>query len=254
MRQTLRDALARYRRRSPCSRRRDRPLGLLPPTRDRQRLCRRPCIRAGARRRAQRSAVGSASARTAKSWPPRRFHFEARQDTRRRPYRLAAGSAQRDRAARHRRRRQRRRGAAAGLAARRSAASASSRRRNGESQQPLLSDVYYLERALSPYAEIAQGHHQRSCWTTHVSVLMLADVGKIAGADHDAVAKIRQQRRRADPFRRRAHDRRRRRSGAGEAARRRALSGQRHGLGGAAASGAVRRHSPVQRPGRFPPK
>jgi Domain of unknown function (DUF4159)/Aerotolerance regulator N-terminal len=45
--------------------------------------------------------------------------------------------------------------------------------------QPLLSDVYYLERALSPYAEIAKGGVAQLL-DKHVSVLLLADVAKIS--------------------------------------------------------------------------
>lgn len=52
---------------------------------------------------------------------------------------------------------------------------------NGE-QQPLLNDVYYLERALSPYAEIAKGNIG-TLLDKHVSVLLLADVAKIPQAD-----------------------------------------------------------------------
>ena len=52
---------------------------------------------------------------------------------------------------------------------------------SGESQ-PLLTDVYYLERALSPYAEIAKGGIGQLL-DKHVSVLVLADVARIAGAD-----------------------------------------------------------------------
>ncbi|MBA2588737.1 MAG: BatA domain-containing protein, partial [Alphaproteobacteria bacterium] len=48
--------------------------------------------------------------------------------------------------------------------------------------QPLLSDVYYLERALSPYAEIAKGGVAQLI-DKHVSVLLLADVAKISAAD-----------------------------------------------------------------------
>ncbi len=48
--------------------------------------------------------------------------------------------------------------------------------------QPLLSDVYYLERALSPYAEIAKGSIGQLL-DKHVSVLLLADVAKISGDD-----------------------------------------------------------------------
>jgi Domain of unknown function (DUF4159)/Aerotolerance regulator N-terminal len=48
--------------------------------------------------------------------------------------------------------------------------------------QPLLSDVYYLERALSPYAEIAKGGIA-GLLDKHVSVLVLADVAKISSSD-----------------------------------------------------------------------
>jgi hypothetical protein len=52
--------------------------------------------------------------------------------------------------------------------------------------QPLLSDVYYLERALSPYAEIAKGGVAQLI-DRHVSVLLLADVAKISAAEIDKV-------------------------------------------------------------------
>lgn len=48
--------------------------------------------------------------------------------------------------------------------------------------QPLLSDVYYLERALSPYADIVKGNISQLL-DKHVSVLLLADIGKISGDD-----------------------------------------------------------------------
>jgi hypothetical protein len=48
--------------------------------------------------------------------------------------------------------------------------------------QPLLSDIYYLERALSPYAEIAKGNISQLL-DKHVSVLILADVARISGDD-----------------------------------------------------------------------
>ena len=51
----------------------------------------------------------------------------------------------------------------------------------GESQ-PLLTDVFYLERALSPYAEISKGGIAQLL-DKQVSVLVLADVAKIPGAD-----------------------------------------------------------------------
>jgi hypothetical protein len=47
--------------------------------------------------------------------------------------------------------------------------------------QPLLSDVYYLDRALSPYAEIAKGNIGQLL-DKNVSVLVLADVAKIPAA------------------------------------------------------------------------
>jgi len=48
--------------------------------------------------------------------------------------------------------------------------------------QPLLSDIYYLDRALSPYAEIAKGNISQLL-DKHVSVLILADVARISGDD-----------------------------------------------------------------------
>ncbi|HEY4123236.1 MAG TPA: DUF4159 domain-containing protein [Rhizomicrobium sp.] len=60
---------------------------------------------------------------------------------------------------------------------------------SSESQQPLLSDVFYLQRALSPYADLTKGSIDKALGHG-VSVLMLADIGKIVGADHDKVAKF----------------------------------------------------------------
>jgi hypothetical protein len=60
---------------------------------------------------------------------------------------------------------------------------------NQENEQPLLSDIYYLERALAPYADLHKGTIEDSLGH-HVSVLVLADVGRIAGADRDRVAKF----------------------------------------------------------------
>jgi hypothetical protein len=56
-----------------------------------------------------------------------------------------------------------------------------------ENEQPLLSDVYYLERALSPYAELRKGTIE-SVLAQNVSVLLLADIGKLADYDRDRVA------------------------------------------------------------------
>jgi hypothetical protein len=56
-------------------------------------------------------------------------------------------------------------------------------------QEPLLSDLYYLERALSPYADVQKGTISEAL-SRNVSVLMLADIGRIAGADYDRVARF----------------------------------------------------------------
>jgi len=58
-----------------------------------------------------------------------------------------------------------------------------------ENEQPLLSDVFYLERALAPFAEVEKGTIS-GLLAHHVSVLMLADVAKIGGTDADAVSKF----------------------------------------------------------------
>ena len=60
---------------------------------------------------------------------------------------------------------------------------------NQESEQPLLSDIYYLERALSPYAELHKGTIDEAL-SHHVSVLVLADIGRLAGTDRDRAAKF----------------------------------------------------------------
>ncbi|MGH6828031.1 MAG: DUF4159 domain-containing protein [Rhizomicrobium sp.] len=51
-----------------------------------------------------------------------------------------------------------------------------------ENEQPLLSDIYYLDRALEPFAEVEKGTIG-ALIAHHVSVLFLADVGKIGGSD-----------------------------------------------------------------------
>jgi hypothetical protein len=53
--------------------------------------------------------------------------------------------------------------------------------------QPLLSDVYYLEKALSPYADVQRGTIS-ALLAKHVSVLLLADIARISGSDHAKVA------------------------------------------------------------------
>lgn len=58
---------------------------------------------------------------------------------------------------------------------------------NLENEQPLLSGLFYLKRALSPFAEVHEGRISDEI-ARNVSVLVLADVGDIAGIDHDRVA------------------------------------------------------------------
>jgi hypothetical protein len=56
-------------------------------------------------------------------------------------------------------------------------------------EEPLLSGSYYLERALRPFADAIEGTVS-SVLERRVSVLILADIGKLAGSDRDAVAKF----------------------------------------------------------------
>ena len=60
---------------------------------------------------------------------------------------------------------------------------------NMENEQPLLSDLFYLERALTPYADISKGTIAQAL-ARNSSVLMLADIGRIAGADYTNVDKF----------------------------------------------------------------
>ena len=59
--------------------------------------------------------------------------------------------------------------------------------RSAEDEQPLLSQTYYVSRALVPNAEVQKGTIADGL-ARNVSVLVLADIGTIAGADHDRVA------------------------------------------------------------------
>src|SRR6185295_14216416 len=56
-----------------------------------------------------------------------------------------------------------------------------------DTAQPLLSDLFYLDRSLQPYAEI---HHGKigDLLKSGLSVLVLADVGQIVGNDKAAAA------------------------------------------------------------------
>ncbi len=58
-----------------------------------------------------------------------------------------------------------------------------------ENQQPLLSGLYYLQRALAPYAELSTGTIEDGL-KNNVSVLVLSDIGRVAGDDHADVAKF----------------------------------------------------------------
>lgn len=61
--------------------------------------------------------------------------------------------------------------------------------RNAEDEQPLLSQTWYLARALDPYTDVQKGTIGDG-FSRNVSVLVLADIGTIAGADHDRVARF----------------------------------------------------------------
>ncbi len=55
-----------------------------------------------------------------------------------------------------------------------------------ERQQPLLGDVYYLQRALAPFSEVRVGNPQELL-RRELAVLVLADTGRLAAADLSAV-------------------------------------------------------------------
>lgn len=58
---------------------------------------------------------------------------------------------------------------------------------NLENEQPLLSSLFYLKRALLPYADVHEGTISQEL-ARKDAVIILADVGNIAGADHDHLA------------------------------------------------------------------
>jgi len=60
---------------------------------------------------------------------------------------------------------------------------------NAQSEQPLLSDTYYLERALAPYADVQSGTVSDGI-DRNVAVIVLADIGNISGSDHDKLARF----------------------------------------------------------------
>ena len=59
-------------------------------------------------------------------------------------------------------------------------------------EQPLLSDLFYVERALGPYAEIRKGTIEQML-DSGVAMLVLADVGNLTPAQHDRVARFVEQ-------------------------------------------------------------
>lgn len=58
-----------------------------------------------------------------------------------------------------------------------------------EMRQPLLSDVFYLQRALAPYADLTRGSIDKAL-SRGVSVLMLSDVGRIVQPEYGKVLKF----------------------------------------------------------------
>src|SRR5690348_6900650 len=64
--------------------------------------------------------------------------------------------------------------------------------RSAEDEQPLLSQTYYLSRALAPFSDVQKGTIGDGL-ARNVAVLALADIGSIAGADHDRVARFVEQ-------------------------------------------------------------
>ena len=58
-----------------------------------------------------------------------------------------------------------------------------------ENASPLLSDVFYIERALSPYAEIHKGTVDQVL-DSGVAVIAIADIGRLSTAEHDRIAKF----------------------------------------------------------------
>lgn len=65
---------------------------------------------------------------------------------------------------------------------------------SAEAAQPLLSDIYYLRRALGPYAELRETGASRNAQETiedllggPLSVLILADIGNLSGSEYERV-------------------------------------------------------------------
>ena len=61
--------------------------------------------------------------------------------------------------------------------------------------QPLLSPTYYVQRALAPFADVREVPTNTAdpiavALDERPSVLVLADVGQVAGPDHDRLARF----------------------------------------------------------------
>lgn len=59
----------------------------------------------------------------------------------------------------------------------------------GSANQPLVSDIYYIERALQPYAEIRKGTLEQVL-DSGIAVLVLADIGQLTAQEHERVTKF----------------------------------------------------------------
>ena len=55
-----------------------------------------------------------------------------------------------------------------------------------EAEQPLLSSIYYLERALRPFAEVRRGSVS-DLFKREIAVIVLADIGKLIDTDREAL-------------------------------------------------------------------
>jgi hypothetical protein len=58
-----------------------------------------------------------------------------------------------------------------------------------DTAQPLLSDVYYIERALAPYAELHKGTVDQVL-NSGVAVIAISDIGRLSQDEHDRIAKF----------------------------------------------------------------
>ncbi len=63
---------------------------------------------------------------------------------------------------------------------------------SNDTAQPLLSDVYYIERALLPYAEIHKGTIE-DVLDSGIAVLAVADIGQLSLAQHDRIEQFMEQ-------------------------------------------------------------